>query len=89
MTDNEYYAQAKSQDDVKAASLMGLRLFERRTVSTRNLEILLWILYQLSYKGSPTATQSVQMIDRSTYRLHHLGYTFFSWKPVRFTLFCF
>ena len=36
MTDNEYYAQAKSQDDVKAASLMGLRLFERRTVSTRN-----------------------------------------------------
>ena len=89
MTNNEYYAQAKSQDDMKVASLMGLRLFGRRTVLIRNLEILLWILYQLSHKGSPTATQSVQMIDRSTYKIHRFGYTFFSWKPVRFTLFCF
>lgn len=89
MTDNEYYAQAKSQDDVKVASLMGLRLFERGTGSTRSLEILLCILCQLSHKGSPTATQSVQMIDRSTYKIHHFGYAFFSWKPVRFALFCF
>ena len=58
------------------ASSMGARLFERRTVSTGNLEILLWILYQLSHKESPTATQSVQIIDRSTCRIHHFGTQF-------------
>ena len=58
---------------MKVASLMGAKLFERKKVSTRNLESLLWILYHLSHKGSPTATQSVQIIDRSTYKIHHFG----------------